>query len=83
MDKETLIGKKISYHDGFSGSMETFTITEVKFDGKGYEIRGNGAWNFLHLTTPETKELIKTGRTERNLIIDHCHCKETYTIQQG
>ena len=81
MESISLIGKKISYHDGFSGSTETFTITSVKFDGRGYEVRGDREWDFLHFTTPETKELIKTGKTERNQIIDHCHCKETYTIQ--
>ena len=39
MDTQSIIGKQISYYDGFSGSTTTFKITEVKFDGNGYEAR--------------------------------------------
>lgn len=41
-DINGLVGKKISYHDGFTGSLTAFTITAIKYDQDrhGYEVRG-------------------------------------------
>lgn len=81
MDTQSIIGKKISYYDGFSGSTTAFKITEVKFDGNGYEVRDTGRDRFLYFGMGAMKQLIETWRFEQTLTIDHCPVRETYEIQ--
>lgn len=81
MDTSTLIGKKISYYDGFSGSTMTFTIASVEFDGQGYKVTGEGWAEFLFFGTKAMKQLVETEKFEQTLTIDHCQVRETYTIQ--
>lgn len=76
-----LVGKRISYHDGFSGSTTEYTITSVEFDGQGYKVMGDGWAEFLFFGTKAMKQLIETGGFEQTLTIDHCPVKETYKIQ--
>lgn len=81
MNTESIIGKRISYHDGFSGSTTTYTIASVEFDGQGYKVMGDGWAEFLFFGTKAMKQLIETGEFEQTLTIDHCPFKETYKIQ--
>lgn len=81
MNTDSIIGKRITYYDGFSGSNEAFKVTEVKFDGNGYEARGARSKDFLFFGTGALKKLIETGRFEQQLTIDGCPVFEIYTIQ--
>lgn len=81
MNTESIIGKKISYYDGFSGSIMAYTITNVEFDGQGYEVIGDGWPEFLSFETAAMKQLIETGRFEQTLTIDHCSVREVYEIE--
>lgn len=81
MNTESIIGKRISYHDGFSGSTTTYTIASVEFDGQGYKVMGDGWAEFLFFGTKAMKQLIETGRFEQQLTIDGCPVFEIYTIQ--
>lgn len=81
MNTQSIIGKRISYHDGFSGSSTTYTITSVEFDGDGYKVMGNGWAEFLFFGVKAMKQLIETRRFEQTLTIDHCPVRETYSIQ--
>lgn len=81
MDTQSIIGKKISYYDGFSGSTTAYTVTNVEFDGQGYKVMGDGWAEFLFFGTKAMKQLIETGRFEQTLTIDHCPVRETYEIK--
>lgn len=82
-DINALVGKRISYHDGYTGSLTAFTITQVKHNEErhGYEVRGARPGDFFFFTENQTlflaarKELIYCSK------IDGCAFEETFTIQ--
>lgn len=78
-----LVGKRISYHDGFTGSLTAFTITAIKYDqGRhGYEVRGARPQDFFFFST--NRMLILAARKELTYCskIDGCAFEETFTIQ--
>lgn len=82
-DINGLVGKKISYHDGFTGSITTFKITEVKFDQErnGYEVRGTRPQDFFFFSA--NRMLFLAARKELTYCskIDGCAFEETFTIQ--
>ena len=82
MDKESLIGKTISYHwrDEISDETMAFTIKEVKFNGRSYGIKGKDGQEYLTFTIREIKKLITDGRTERRMKTGGLSVEETYTI---
>ena len=81
INKKAIISERITYYDCFCGSNEAFKVTEVKFDGNGYEVRGARSKDFLFFGTGALKKLIETGRFEQHLTIDGCPVFEIYTIQ--
>lgn len=82
-DINGLVGKKISYHDGFTGSLTAFTITAIKYDQDrhGYEVRGARPQDFLFFST--NRMLILAARKEMTYCskIDGCAFEETFTMQ--
>jgi hypothetical protein len=83
-DINGLVGKKISYHDGFTGSLTAFTITAIKYDQDrhGYEVRGARAQDFFFFFSTN-RMLILAARNELTYCskIDGCAFEETFTIQ--
>lgn len=82
-DINGLVGKRISYHDGFTGSLTEFTITAIKYDQDrhGYEVRGVRPQDFFFFST--NRMLILAARKELTYCskIDGCAFEETFTIQ--
>ena len=61
MDTQSIIGKKISYYDGFSGSTTAYTVTNVEFDGQGYQVMGDG-WAFVPVLRNKSNEAAHRDR---------------------
>ena len=81
---DTIIGKSISYHDGFSGSLETFTIDRVEFDIErdGYKLHDkNPDHGFMFLKSENFNTLVERGEYTRNGSIDGCAFREIFKIQ--
>lgn len=78
-----LVGKRISYHDGFTGSLTAFTIKEVKSDpqGESVEVRGERPQDFLHFTSTRARILAIRGELTYCSKIDGCAYDETFKIQ--
>lgn len=83
VDLNTLVGKRITYHDGFTGSLTAFTITEVKIDPQGerVDVRGARPQDFLHFTSTRARILAARNELTYCSKIDGCAFEETFTIQ--
>lgn len=80
-DIQNLVGKRISYHDGFTGSTAAFTITEVTQQQERVEIRGKKQQDFLYFTSTAARILAARKSLTNAYKIDGCNCHDTYTIQ--
>lgn len=86
MDTKSIIGKRISYFDGFSNSTSEDTVTQVSHDGDrdGYRIDGSDPRNgFIFLKSAEMATLLQKGKLTRWGSIDNCPYRELITILQG
>lgn len=83
VDLNRLVGKRISYHDGFTGSLTAFTITKIKCDpqGESVEVRGERPQDFLHFTATRARILAARNELTYCSKIDGCAYEETFTIQ--
>lgn len=84
MNTENLIGKTITYHDGFSGCTDTFHVDRVEFDKErdGYKIHDKNPDNgFMFLHSEDVKTLMEQGEYIRHGRIDGCGFRDTFTIQ--
>lgn len=79
--KKALIGKTISYYDGWDGSCAYFKIGYLKKDGASIRVfpeKGKGWGVFIpHDLIPE---LIKKGVAERGNEVERCAYKTTWKL---
>lgn len=75
----TLVGKRISYYDGFTDSTFTYTIDRIEAEGHGYKMNFKEDPNeFYFLGESSMQKLLATGHTAT---IDHNAYREIFTIQ--
>lgn len=78
-DINGLVGKRISYHDGFTDCTFTYTIDRIEAEGHGYKMTFKEDPNeFYFLGESSMQKLLATGHTAT---VDHNAYRETFTIQ--
>ena len=77
-DINALVGKRISYHDGFTNDTYEMTIAKVEKTYQGYKISVEETEDFFHLGAGTMQRLLDNGKA---VTIDYCACKDTFKIQ--
>lgn len=80
--KEALLGKNISFFDGFNGTLNYFTIGHVVKDGTDVRVfheKGNGFCIFIPIKY--IKQLLETGEYREPNKIDGCFFEETWKLR--
>lgn len=79
--KQSLIGKTISYYDGWSGSCDYFKIGYLQKDGPSIRVfpeKGKGWGVFIpHDIIPQ---LIEAGKAERHNEVERCAYTTTWEL---
>lgn len=81
--KQALIGKTISYFDGWNGSCDYFKIGYLKKDGTSvcvFPEKGKGWGVFIPIRIIPT--LIEKGRYKESNEVERCSYEKTWTLCQ-